>query len=84
MTAIAKLSDVPGLLSKNLSLDPNARFFVEVDLAGCSLTFRQIDPEQAWFWAPEWQSGEREADADLAEGRYERFMSDKDFLDSFE
>lgn len=26
-----------------------------------------IDPDQAWFWTPEWQAGEREADAELAE-----------------
>jgi antitoxin PrlF len=25
-----------------------------------------IDPEQAWFWTPEWQEGEREAEAQLA------------------
>ncbi len=25
-----------------------------------------IDPEQAWFWTPEWQAGEREVDAELA------------------
>jgi hypothetical protein len=30
---------------------------------------------QAWFWAPEWQAGEREADTDLAEGRFTRFSS---------
>jgi hypothetical protein len=24
---------------------------------------------QAWFWTPEWQDGEREADEDLAAGR---------------
>jgi len=24
-----------------------------------------IDPDQAWFWPPEWQAGEREADAQL-------------------
>ncbi|WP_435589786.1 hypothetical protein [Micromonospora aurantiaca (nom. illeg.)] len=31
------------------------------------------DPDQAWFWTPEWQAGEREADADLAAGRVRRF-----------
>jgi hypothetical protein len=24
---------------------------------------------QAWFWTPEWQAGEEEADADIAAGR---------------
>lgn len=34
-----------------------------------------IDATQAWFWTPEWQVGEREADADLAAGRVETFAS---------
>ena len=28
-----------------------------------------IDSTQAWFWAPAWQAGEREADSDRAAGR---------------
>lgn len=28
-----------------------------------------IDATQAWFWTPEWQAGEREADEDAARGR---------------
>jgi hypothetical protein len=39
-----------------------------------------IDPDQAWFWTPEWQAKEREADADKAAGRVERFESDEAFL----
>lgn len=34
---------------------------------------------QAWFWTPEWQPGERRADADLAAGRYTVHESDDDF-----
>src|SRR5207244_4526522 len=34
-----------------------------------------VDATQAWFWTPEWQAGEREADADLAGGREETFES---------
>ncbi len=26
----------------------------------------QVDPDQAWFWTPEWQTKEREADAAIA------------------
>ncbi len=29
----------------------------------------EIDPDQAWFWTPEWQEKEREADGDIAAGR---------------
>jgi len=28
-----------------------------------------IDADQAWFWTPEWQKGEREVDEDLRAGR---------------
>ena len=41
---------------------------------------REIDPDQAWFWTREWQAGEREADADLAAGKYQRFQGDDAFL----
>jgi hypothetical protein len=38
------------------------------------------DSIQAWFWTPEWQAGEREAEADRAAGRIERFDSCEEFL----
>lgn len=38
------------------------------------------DPDQAWFWTPEWQAGEREADEDLQTGNYEDFDSIDDFI----
>ena len=28
-----------------------------------------IDADQAWFWTPEWQGGEREVDEDIRAGR---------------
>ncbi len=42
------------------------------------------DTDQAWFWTPEWQEGERRADADLAAGRVTRFDSDEAFLEALE
>ena len=39
-----------------------------------------IDPDQAWFWTPEWQAKEQEADADKAAGRVEHFESDEALL----
>jgi hypothetical protein len=33
----------------------------------------RIDPEQIYFWTPEWQAKEREADEDIAAGRWEEF-----------
>lgn len=41
---------------------------------------REIDPEQAWFWTPEWQAKEREADADIAAGRGSFYDSAEAFL----
>ena len=39
-----------------------------------------IDSTQAWFWSPDWQAGEREADADRDAGRVESFDSGQEFL----
>jgi hypothetical protein len=39
---------------------------------------------QAWFWTPEWQAKEREADEDIVAGRLRRFMSEEEFLRSLE
>jgi len=36
--------------------------------------------DQAWFWTSGWQRGEREAEADLAAGRYETFDTMEDLL----
>lgn len=47
------------------------------------LEMHVADPDQAWFWAEEWLAGEREADADIAEGRLQRYEDPDDFLRSF-
>ena len=41
-----------------------------------------IDATQAWFWTPEWQAGEREADGDRRADRVETFETDAGFLDA--
>lgn len=41
---------------------------------------RVIASDQAWFWTPQWQQKEREADADIAAGRVTQFDSGEDFL----
>lgn len=51
---------------------------VEV-LADGVVLLRGRDPGQAWFWTPEWQAGELEADADRAAGQVEVFDTDEDF-----
>ncbi|MGQ0573365.1 MAG: AbrB/MazE/SpoVT family DNA-binding domain-containing protein [Pseudonocardia sp.] len=39
-----------------------------------------VPRQQAWFWSREWQQAEREADDDIAAGRYTRYESDDDFF----
>jgi len=56
---------------------------LEVELTADGILLRPqklIDATQAWFWSPEWQAGEREADADLAAGRVDTFASGEKFL----
>jgi AbrB family looped-hinge helix DNA binding protein len=56
---------------------------VEVELVDGGILLRPmklIDASQAWFWTLEWQAGEREADADLAAGRSDRYESDEEFI----
>ena len=46
--------------------------FVEVeerDGAIVMLPKKLIDADQAWFWSPEWQRGERQAESDIRAGR---------------
>lgn len=41
-----------------------------------------VPADQAWFWTPEWQEGEREASADIEAGRTERFDSEQGLTDA--
>jgi hypothetical protein len=40
----------------------------------------RIDPDQAWFWTREWQTMEREAEADRLAGRVTGYDGDEEFL----
>jgi hypothetical protein len=44
------------------------------------ITEGRIDPDQAWFWTREWQTMEREAEADRRAGRATGYDSDEEFL----
>jgi len=39
-----------------------------------------INADQAWWWHEDWQKGEREADKDLAKGRYKQFDNIEDVI----
>lgn len=45
---------------------------------------KMIPADQAWFWTPEWQAGEREASQQIARGLVETYQNSDDFLRSFE
>ncbi len=38
---------------------------------------KEIDPDQRWFWEPEWLAGELEADQEIAAGQGTRYESDE-------
>jgi hypothetical protein len=44
----------------------------------------EIDPDQVWFWTPEWQAKEHGADEAIAAGRGTLYLSDEAFLASFD
>lgn len=44
----------------------------------------QEDPEQAWFWTPEWQAKEQEADEAIAAQEGAFFSSEETFLASLD
>jgi hypothetical protein len=44
------------------------------------ITAGRIDADQAWFWTREWQTKEREADADRLAGRATGYDSDEELL----
>jgi AbrB family looped-hinge helix DNA binding protein len=39
-----------------------------------------VDRDQAWYWTPEWQAAEHEADEDLRSGRYDDFETMDDMI----
>jgi AbrB family looped-hinge helix DNA binding protein len=45
---------------------------------------RSVPTDQAWFWTPEWQAMEREADQAIAAGDVTRYNNAEDFLASLD
>ena len=74
---------IPKRVMEALDLKPGD----EVDLEVKGTTVRlipiktiKVPRDQAWFWTPEWQAKEREADRDLSTGRYSDFERVEDLL----
>ncbi len=56
---------------------------IELQVVGDHLILvpkKLIDKSQAYFWTPEWQAAEREAQADIDAGRVEEFASIDELL----
>jgi hypothetical protein len=89
-TAIVRLGQGDGLtlpqeIRQSSGLFEGDAVYLEVldeGSAGLCVRLRKIDPDQAWFWTPEWQAGEREADAAKREARSTISYSAEEFLDS--
>ena len=70
--------------AKERGLAPDDFFQAWVEAVRQRVEAEEIDPDQAWFWTPEWQAKEREADAALASGHFTRYESDEAFLEALE
>ena len=44
------------------------------------ITMEPIDPDQAWFWTPEWQAKEKQADEEIAAGEHIGFDTIDDLI----
>jgi len=72
---------LPDQIRKAAHLEEGDLLDAELTAEGILLRPQElIDATQAWFWSPEWQAGEREADTDRAAGRIESFSSDDEFV----
>lgn len=75
MTQTALIEQIDARLS---TLSP-AKLVVVLDFVN---HLAERDPDQAWFWTPAWQAGERQADEDLRTGNYADFDTMDDFITS--
>lgn len=73
---------LPAQVRLQLGLHEGDDLLVTVEDGRIILTPATLIPrDQAWYWTPEWQDGEREVDAGLAAGQAGRvFDSDEEFL----
>jgi len=74
-----------GLLKDYMPLNDGDIFQVQLEGDKVILVPMKLIPaEQAWFWAEEWQKGEREAEEDKAAGRVKSFDNVDDLLEDLD
>lgn len=73
---------LPPGIREVLGVSPGDELEFEVTEAGVVEVhgLRKIRSDQAWFWTPQWQAGEREADEDIAAGRTTSYADGDAFL----
>ena len=65
---------IPQAVRRDLRLDEGDLLAVEVrDHEMILRPQKFVDRDQAWFWTPEWQAAEREAEEDIKAGRVHHF-----------
>jgi len=70
---------IPAAVRKMAGISPGdvLRVAMSTETGTVTLTPQvTIDRDQAWYWTPEWQKGEREADEDIAAGRVYKMKAD--------
>lgn len=76
-----------------IALPPELRKRYQLDRPGAQVEITEVAPgvwqlrpvlpipaDQAWFWTPEWQAGEREVDEELAAGRVRSYQDGEEFI----
>ncbi len=72
---------LPKSIREDLHLDEGDLLAVQVrDQELVLRPQKLIDRDQDWYWTPEWQAAEREADEDLRLGRYDEFETMEDMI----
>lgn len=72
---------IPSELRRQVGIEEGD--LIELEAVGDHLILvpkKLIDKSQAYFWTPGWQAAEREAQADIDEGRIEEFESVDDLI----
>ena len=73
---------LPAGVRKAIHLEDGDLLDCEVQDGQIVLTPKKIiDKRDAWFWSPEWQKAEAEAQRDINTGNVEEFESVDDLLD---
>jgi AbrB family looped-hinge helix DNA binding protein len=61
--------------------------FIEIEVEGEHAVLkpkRLVDKDQAYFWSPQWQAAEREAEEDIKAGRVKAFPSVEELIDDLD